>query len=339
MINDRYSRQMRFKGIGENGQHSLANKHVLIIGAGALGCAAADMLARAGVGKLTIVDRDYVEWSNLTRQHLYTEDDVLAVHAKAKAAEQRLAKVNSCISVEGIVQEFHSGNAEKLMEGVDLVMDATDNFHTRFLINDVSAKHSIPWIYGGCVEASGGAAFIDPEEPPCLQCLKDYIDTDGGSCDSLGIIGPAVQMTASYQTVLALQYLTGKIPNREWIYFNVWEGEHASISLDGLSDEECPSCSESASYPYLIQRKKMKTAVLCGRDTVQVRPIQPQDGMFENLRRRLSTRVSDWKANSHLISFSVDTYRFVLFKDGRALIHGVKDAEKAQLLYHKYIET
>ncbi|WP_281975170.1 ThiF family adenylyltransferase [Halobacillus litoralis] len=336
-MRDRYSRQQLFSAIGNEGQKLLSRKHVLIVGAGALGCANAEMLARAGVGKLTLIDRDYIEWSNLGRQQLYTEEDAAHTRPKAKAAEERLKAVNSEIVVEGIAEDFHAENAERLIQNVDIVLDGTDNFDTRFIINDVTAKHKVPWVYGGCLQSHGVALGIMPGETPCLQCLIEHVPQNGGTCDTVGIIGPAVQMTASYQTSECLKYLTGSPFSSRFIYFDVWEGEHSSINVTNLLDPQCLSCSEKAAYPYLQKEKGMQTAVLCGRDTIQVRPEESGTRSLQELNNNLAAVTTKRKENGELLIFEVEGVRFVVFKGGRTLIHGVHDVTKAKKLYHRYV--
>ena len=197
---ERYSRQILFAPIGEEGQKALMEKHVLIIGAGALGTANAEMLARAGVGKLTIIDRDYVEWSNLQRQQLYVEDDAENRLPKAIAIKNHLAQINSEVIVQAYVDDVTSSNIENWITGVDVIVDSTDNFETRLLINDVSLKHSIPWIYGGCVGSYGLSFTVIPNQTPCLHCLLKHIPFDGLTCDTVGVISPIVSMVTSHQT-------------------------------------------------------------------------------------------------------------------------------------------
>ncbi|MFC7321287.1 ThiF family adenylyltransferase [Halobacillus campisalis] len=336
-MEERYSRQELFSGIGSEGQALLAEKHVLIIGAGALGSANAEMLVRAGVGKITIVDRDYVEWSNLGRQQLYTEEDALTSLPKAKAAEQKLLAINSRVKIVGIAEEFHAENAEQLVESVDILIDGTDNFNTRFIINDVTCKLNVPWVYGGCLESHGTCLAILPGKTPCLKCLFDYLPQEGGTCDTLGIIGPAVQMTAAYQTAECLKFLTGQLMSPEMVYFDVWERQSSSVEVTKLLDPECSSCSSQADYPFLKKEKGLRTYMLCGRETVQVRPGQIEGFSLKALNDRIKQVTSEVRGNGELLIFQINHLRFVVFKDGRTLIHGISDTSEAQKLYQQYI--
>ncbi|WP_173916790.1 ThiF family adenylyltransferase [Halobacillus sp. Marseille-Q1614] len=336
-MESRYSRQELFSPIGQAGQEFLAEKHVLIVGAGALGSANAEMLARAGVSEISIIDRDYIEMSNLNRQQLYTEEDAYFSLAKAEAAKQRLRNINSEIKVNGIVAEFDSENAESVLEGADLVIDGTDNFSTRFLINDAAAKRKMPWIYGGCVKSHGVCLAILPGETPCLQCLMDVIPQEGETCDSVGIIGPAVQMTAAHQTTEALKILTNQEPSKEMLYFDVWGREYSSMIVSGLLNPDCASCSPQANYPYLRKQKGLRTAVLCGRDTVQVRPDASKPISLKDLAHRLKPVAQKVRENKELIVCYIEGVRFVVFKDGRTLIHGAADVAEARKMYQRFI--
>ncbi|RYI26896.1 thiazole biosynthesis adenylyltransferase ThiF [Bacillus infantis] len=339
-MNGRYSRQELFAPIGEEGQEKLSSKHVLIIGAGALGSGNAEVLVRAGVGKITIIDRDYVEWSNLQRQQLYTEEDAAGRVPKAIAAGRRLQSVNSSVQIESIVGDAGPVELEQLAEGVDLIMDSTDNFDTRMVINDIAAKYSIPWIYGACVGSYGiSTAFLPGGETPCLSCLLEQVPVGGATCDTAGIIAPAVGMAVAYQTAEALKILVGdfKSVRRKLVTFDLWENQFSAVSTSSLKKEDCPSCGVNAVYPYLAYENRMKTAVLCGRNTVQIRPgagvVISLDAAAEQLR--LAGGIVE--RNPFLLSFEKDGQRLVLFKDGRALVHGTKDIQEAKRVYHRYL--
>lgn len=206
-MNDRYSRQELFQPIGRAGQRKLGQKHVLIVGAGALGTANAEVLARAGVGKLTLADRDYVEWSNLQRQQLYTESDAEQRLPKAVALKKRLAAINSEIEIAAAVVDVTPVEIERLTNGVDLIVDGTDNFETRLILNDISQKRRIPWIYGACVASYGLSYTVLPGQTPCLQCVMERVPMGGETCDTAGVIAPAVQMVSAHQTSEALKIL------------------------------------------------------------------------------------------------------------------------------------
>ncbi len=332
---ERYSRQILFSSIGEEGQKKLLQSHVFIVGAGALGCASAEMLTRAGIGKITIIDRDYVDWSNLGRQQLYTEDDAEQKLPKAVAAKKHLQNINSDIEIEAIVGDF-SLDFEEDVQDADLIIDGTDNFETRFFINDLAMKYEIPWIHGAVVRSYGLSVSIIPEQTPCLHCLINTIPSDGMTCDTVGVISPAVQMVASYQTAEALKYLVSGQVSKHLVSFDVWTRKHSIVDVSKLKKDNCPSCGKNPSYPYLTGGNRLKTAVLCGRNTVQIRPHQKQNLSLKEITEHLRPVVRDFKANPYLISFQEGDLRIVLFRDGRALIHGTKEEEKAKTVYHRY---
>ncbi|MCM3442363.1 thiazole biosynthesis adenylyltransferase ThiF [Metabacillus halosaccharovorans] len=336
---ERYSRQILFSPIGEKGQEQIRKKHILVVGAGALGTANAEMIARAGIGKLTIVDRDYVEWSNLQRQQLYIEEDAQNRIPKAVAAKLHLKKINSEVEVHSYVEDVTSANIEELAEGVDLIIDATDNFETRLLINDVALKHEIPWIYGGCVGSYGLSFTIIPHETPCLHCLLKHIPFDGMTCDTVGVISPIVSMVASHQTSEALKLLVGDEENRrgKLVSFDLWKNQYSSINMDRLKNNACPTCGTNPVYPYLTAEMETKAAVLCGRDTVQIRPSETKQFSFAQVAERVKPLADAFLENPFLMSFTFGEHRIVLFKDGRALIHGTKDISEAKKIYHRYV--
>jgi sulfur carrier protein ThiS adenylyltransferase len=337
-MNDRYSRQILFHPIGEKGQTKLKQSHVLLIGAGALGTALAESLTRAGIGKITIVDRDYVEWSNLQRQQLYNENDAQDRIPKAIAAKKRLNAINSDVEVVSHIMDVTIEEMEDLLEGVDLILDATDNFDTRLLINDASQRANIPWIYGACVGSYGVSLTIIPGETPCLQCLLDTIPLGGMTCDTAGIISPAVQIVVAHQVTEALKLLTGnKEALRGSLYsFDLWLNQYSSISVDRLKKEACLSCGVNPSYPSLDPNNAMKTAILCGRNTVQIRPANQTTWNLEQLAISLKAH-GEVKSNEYLLSLLVDDHRLVFFADGRVLIHGTKDVHEAKRLYHQFV--
>lgn len=317
----------------------MGDKHVLVIGAGALGTGSAEMLVRAGIGKITIADRDYVELSNLQRQQLYTEEDAEQRTPKAVAAKERLASINSEVEIYSHVMDVSIAEMERLVEDVDLILDASDNFDIRMLINDISQKHRIPWIYGACVGSYGITYTIIPGETPCLNCLLESVPMGGATCDTVGIISPAVQMVLSFQISEALKILvedTFSLRNT-LVSFDLWKNQHSSINVDKIKKEDCPSCGSNRSYPYLSFSNQTKTAVLCGRDTVQIRPSQPIERDLENLAKVLSRQTGKISTNPYLLSFATEEHRLVVFKDGRVLIHGTKSIPEAKTLYHRYL--
>ncbi|KAB2440467.1 thiazole biosynthesis adenylyltransferase ThiF [Bacillus luti] len=337
-MNNRYSRQELFSPIGEEGQQKIREKHVLIIGAGALGSANAEMFVRAGVGTVTIVDRDYVDWSNLQRQQLYAESDVENNLPKAVAAKKRLEEINSEVRVEALVQDVTAEELEELITNVDVIIDATDNFETRFIVNDIAQKYSVPWIYGACVGSYGLSYTILPSKTPCLSCLLQSIPLGGATCDTAGIISPAVSLVVSHQVTETLKLLVEDYESLRdgLVSFDMWKNEYSCMNVQKLRKHNCPSCGENALYPYLNKENTSKTAVLCGRNTVQIRPPYKEDMDFERYKELLNDRVKDLNVNPYLLSFSVEEKRLVAFKDGRVLVHGTKDISEAKTIYHRY---
>lgn len=338
-MNERYSRQVLFPGIGKEGQEKINSKHVLIIGAGALGSGSAEILTRAGVGKLTIIDRDYVEASNLQRQQLYTEEDVAEKLPKAAAAEQRLRAINSDVEVRSLIGDATPPLLEELVAGVDLILDATDNFETRMAINDVSQKYNIPWIYGACVGSFGMSFAIIPGKTPCLNCLLRTIPLQGMTCDTGGIISPAVQMVVSHQTAEALKILVEdwEAVRASFVSFDLWRNQYTSLKMGKAKFAGCLSCGEERTYPYLDHENMTKTSVLCGRDTVQIRPPKQGEISLQQLAAQLSTLGYSVKGNPYLLSVEMEDERMVIFNDGRALIHGTKDLTHAKSIYQRIL--
>ncbi|SDJ68934.1 thiazole biosynthesis adenylyltransferase ThiF [Sediminibacillus albus] len=337
-MTNRYSRQELFAPIGKMGQAKIRKKHVLIIGAGALGTSSAESLVRAGIGKLTIVDRDYVEWSNLQRQQLYSEEDAAQKVPKAVAAENRLRQINSEVEIQSYIIDISVEEIEQLISGIDLIIDATDNFDIRMIINDVSQKFSIPWIYGACVGSYGLSYTILPGVTPCLHCLLETVPMGGATCETAGIINPAVQMVASYQLTEALKILVedDAALSNKLVSFDLWNNQQTAINVDKVKKEKCLSCGPEPTYPYLDYTNRTKTAVLCGRDTVQIRPSQRSEPDLEKYAALLSKQGRQVSMNPFLLSFMVEEYRLVLFLDGRVLVHGTSDISKARTIYHRY---
>ncbi|PEB52030.1 thiamine biosynthesis protein MoeB [Bacillus pseudomycoides] len=337
-MNSRYSRQELFSPIGEKGQQKISEKHVLIIGAGALGSANAEMLVRAGVGHVTIVDRDYIDWSNLQRQQLYCEEDVKNNLPKAVAAKRRLQAINSNVTIEAFVQDVTAEELEQLVTNVDVMIDATDNFEIRFIVNDISQKHAIPWIYGACIGSYGLSYTILPGKTPCLACLLQSIPLGGATCDTAGIISPAVSLVVSHQVTETLKMLVEDYEALRdgLVSFDVWKNEYSCMNVQRLRKHNCPSCGVEAIYPYLSQENTSKAAVLCGRNTVQIRPPYKEKLDFKQYKEILQGRVADLTVNPYLLSFSAEGKRLVAFQDGRVLVHGTKDTVEAKIIYRRY---
>lgn len=337
-MSERYSRQTLFPPIGKAGQEKISSKHVLMIGAGALGSGNAELLVRAGVGRLTIVDRDYVEASNLQRQQLYTEEDVAEKLPKAAAAEKRLKAINSEVKINAYIADATPEKLTELVEGVDLIIDATDNFETRMAINDISQKYNIPWIYGACVGSFGMSFSIIPGKTPCLNCLLKSVPLQGMTCDTGGIIGPAVQMVIAHQGAEALKILVEDwdAVRTSFVSFDLWRNQYSSMKLSKAKDPSCLSCGEQPEYPYLNAENMTKTTVLCGRDTVQIRPPHAQQLNLKDTAEKLQALGYEVKGNPYLVSVEMENNRMVIFQDGRALIHGTKDLAHARSIYQRF---
>ena len=335
----RYERQMRFAPIGETGQERLRSSRVLICGCGALGSVLANTLARAGVGHLRLVDRDFLEFNNLQRQVLYEEADVEAAIPKAIAAAEKLRRINSNITIEPHVVDVTAGNVLELVKNVDVILDGTDNFETRYLLNDVSVKQSIPWIYGGCIGAEGQSITILPGKTACLRCVMPEPPPPGATptCDTAGILGPAVNVVASYQASEAIKILSGNETaiSRNWTIFDLWENEHRQVSLESLSDRDCPTCQRNE-FPWLDGKYGVHSAVLCGRNSVQLSfPNQPAFGL-DTLEKQLEG-IGVVTRNRFLLRFHVDKYLVTVFSDGRAIVGGTEDLTEARAVYAKYV--
>jgi len=335
-MNERYSRQILFRPIGENGQQKIRKSHVLLIGCGALGSSNAENLVRAGIGKLKIVDRDYVELSNLQRQQLYTEEDVELNLPKAIAAKKRLEKINSEVEIEAFVMDASYSKLEKLVNDVDLIIDSTDNFDIRLILNDICQKFKIPWIYGSCVGSTGMTYTILPGETPCLNCLLDSIPVSGTTCDSVGVISPAVSFVAALQTTEALKLLVEDHSHlrSKLITFDLWNNYFQMINVERAKKEDCPSCGNKAVYPHLQYEAETKSEVLCGRNTVQIR--RNREVNLQELANALKN-IGKLKINDYLLSIEYQSFRLVFFRDGRTLIHGTNSVEKAKSIYYQLV--
>jgi len=334
----RYSRQERFAGIGPEGQARLRQAHVVVVGVGALGSVLAEQMCRAGVGRLTLVDRDFVEPSNLQRQSLFDEDDAAAGLPKAVAAEAHLRRLNSEVDVRGVIADVAADSAPELLEGASIVLDGTDNFETRFLVNDVCVRESIPWVYGACVGAYGLALLVRPHVTPCLRCVLEEMPPAGSgpTCDTAGVIAPIVHVVAGIQAAEALKLLAGREEalTRGLVAVDLWKGTFDVMDLSRRAPS-CPSCTEGR-YDYAEVGATGGSTVLCGRDAVQVRPPRGTKVDLPELARRLAG-VARVNANDYLVRMETDEAEMVVFGDGRAIVRGVQDAAQARSLYAKYV--
>jgi molybdopterin-synthase adenylyltransferase len=337
---ERYARQARYAPLGVEGQRRLLASRALIVGCGALGSVIANTLARAGVGHLRIVDRDFLELNNLQRQVLYDEDDVSAGIPKAIAAANKLARINSQITIEPLVTDVEPANVLELVAGVDVILDGTDNFETRMLLNDVAHHERIPWVYGGCLGAEGQTMTIVPAETACLRCLMHDAPPPGTTptCDTAGILGPIVNIVASLQANEAIKLLSGNRAaiNRSLSVIDIWENRIRQVNLDALAaGNDCPTCKRGE-FPWLRGERSSHSAVLCGRNAVQISPAGRAAVSLETLAAKLAG-VGLVTQNRYLLRLAVDDYLLTIFPDGRAIIGGTDDMATARTVYARYI--
>ena len=336
-MSSRYIRQETFYGIGKEGQEMLAEARVAIIGAGALGSMAANNLARAGVGFIRLIDRDFVEESNLQRQMLYEEADVDGVTPKAEAAMAHLKKINSTIRYEAVVADANASTIDSMLEDVDLILDGTDNFETRFLINEACQKHKRSWIYTG---TRGSVAmtknFVYEEDQPCLRCMMSYdIAKDSPTCTTEGILNSTTAIAASIQTTEAMKILTGAESVREeMLYYDLWENKMRLIPV--RKNPECPVCGYGQ-FSFYGKNTGMQAAELCGRDSVQIVPGREMKIDLEQFAEKMSV-LGTVKVNAFTLDFDDGSIGIKLFKNGRAIIKHVEDANRAKSIYTKYVE-
>jgi molybdopterin/thiamine biosynthesis adenylyltransferase len=338
---ERYSRQILFGEIGEVGQERLVQSSAVIVGCGALGTALANLLVRAGVGKLRIVDRDFVEPSNLQRQTLFEESDAQEALPKAVAAERRLRAINSGVSVEGVVADVSSKNAEELLRGYPLILDGTDNFETRFLLNDVAVHLDVPWIYAAVVASYGVTLTVRPGQTACLACALESESEDGprtmgteDTCDTVGVLGAAAGVIASIEAAEAIKLLTGKSESAggRLISFDVWSGRFQSVRV--ARNPECRACVRH-DFRYL-EGEAQPHLTMCGRDSVQIHERRRQLDLGA-LGKRIAPTVAEVRENGFLLRFRIPPYEMTVFADGRAIIKGTRDASIARSLYARYI--
>jgi len=339
---ERYHRQILFHGLGEEGQKRLLQSRVLICGCGALGTVLAETLTRAGVGYLRVVDRDFVELTNLQRQVLFDEQDIADQLPKSVAAARKLSRINSSITIEPIVTDIDHTNILSLAEGADLILDGTDNFETRFLINDASLETGIPWVYGGCIGSHGQTMTIFPNETACLRCLMDSVPPAGSvdTCDTAGILGPTVNIVASLEATSAIKILAGRRDAIEpsLLILDIWDGTFRKMSVADLRERaHCPACV-GGEREWLSGTQGSQTTVLCGRNAVQISSRQRQPVSFPELAARLNG-VGDVKYNQFLLRLNVpaEEIELTVFPDGRAIIRGTSDPATARGLYARYI--
>jgi adenylyltransferase/sulfurtransferase len=295
----------------------------------------AEVLCRAGTGRIRIIDRDFVESTNLQRQALFTEQDALELIPKAIAAKNHLKEINGEVEINSEIADL-SPETIHLLEGVDLIMDGTDNFHTRYLVNDFAWKNNVPWVYGACVGATGVACAFIPESFPCLRCLFEEEPPPGTAptCDTAGIIWPAVGTVVGYQIGAAFKILTGQAQPAELLHFDIWENHYRTVSLEKAKRSSCRTCG-SREFPALVPRSGYETS-LCGRDAVQLKPQQNVTVDLQELYSRWN-KIGECVQNPFLIKLILPENEIVLFPDGRAIIKGTVDPSRARDLYAKYV--
>ncbi len=338
MDSERYSRQILFPGIGTEGQQRLAQSHAVIIGCGALGAMHAEMLARAGVGRLRLVDRDFIEESNLHRQIMFEERDVEERLPKAVATAARISRINSEVLAEAVVKDVNYTNVEELIHDADVVLDGTDNFEARFLINDAAVKLDKPWVYGAAVSSYGVQMTIRPHITPCLRCVFPEMPAPGTSptCDTAGVILPIIATIASYQVSEALKILTGQIEklHGSLLQFDLWQNTFTRLKLHERT-KDCPAC-EQGRYDFLNARSGQFVTTLCGRNAVQISPSANAQIDFAKLAEQLRD-AGEVSYNRFLLKLKTGEHEITVFPDARSIIKGTDDPNVARSLYARYI--
>ena len=337
METERYARQTRFAGIGEAGQEALSKSSAVVVGCGALGSVSAELLARAGVGRLTLIDRDFVELSNLQRQTLFDERDAAEGVPKAIAAQRRLRQVNSAIKVLGVVDDLRPRNASELLAGAGVIVDATDNFETRYLINDFAVAHDVPWIYGAAVGSYGITMPVIPHVTACFRCI--YPESPAGAqptCETAGVLNTVTSIVGSLQASVALQILSGTraAVRRKMITVDVWTGPLREFDQPER-DADCPCCG-LGEYAWLDGRHHAPVS-LCGRDAVQIHAVAGKMDLAA-LRERLS-RFGEVRANEFALRFVQAPHEITVFADGRAIVKGTTDPAIARSFYARWISA
>jgi molybdopterin-synthase adenylyltransferase len=336
---ERYSRQILFTEMGEEGQMKLLKSKVVIVGVGALGTVIANHLVRSGVGTIRLIDRDVVEISNLQRQSLFNEEDAKFNLPKAVAAKNKLNLINSDVTIDAVIADLNIDNVEELLVGFDVILDGTDNFMTRFLINDVAVKYGIPWVHGAAVSSRGMFAVIKPGETPCYRCLFPHVPAGRGeTCDTIGVLSPITDIIGSFQAMEAMKILVGAKTNPNLEQMDIWDSSILQMDISEGNNPDCPTCVQRQ-FDFLDRASNLQETytTLCGRETVQIYFRNKQELDFTKLAEQLK-KSGKVTGNKFLLRFSPnEEIAIVLFKDGRVLIHGVNDIVAAKTLYSKYI--
>lgn len=338
---NRYARQVQFAPIGAEGQRRILESSVAVVGCGALGTVAAEILARSGVGALRLVDRDVVEWTNLQRQSLYDERNAVAADSKADAAARRLSQINSTIEVVPIVVDLTPDNIQATLGDVDLVIDASDNFAVRFLLNDWSLSTTTPWVHGGCVGATGQVRLFHGSGKPCFRCLVPEPPPAASvqTCDTAGVVGSATHLIASLQATEAIKWLSGDrgAIRDELLSIDLWSNRIREVRLDGLSGGSCPACADGR-FEFLDGSRAMsdRATLICGRDAVQI------SGETDR-KLDLAQAAARWgnlgrvQTTPFFVRLHLDDQTLTLFRDGRAVIEGTTDISEARVLYDRFV--
>ena len=337
---ERYSRQVFLQQIGEDRQRLLMNSTAVVIGCGALGTISSSYLVRAGIGQIRIIDRDFIEENNLQRQLLFDENDISENLPKAIAAQRKLQKTNSNVRVEGIVTDVNYSNIDELTKDADIIIDGTDNFETRFLINDYCVKSSVAWIYGACIGSRGVMMNIIPSKTPCLRCVFETMPQIGSfpTCDTAGVIGPIAGIIASFQVAEAIKILTGDYAsvNKNLLEIDVWETKLRQIDISDLKNiNNCPTC-KLHNYDFLEAEAGIMTTFLCGKNATQVISRSTGNIDLRKLEQRLGS-IADVSCNAFMLKFRVNDHSFTVFTGGSAIITGTADSSTAKGLYSKYL--
>src|SRR5271155_1995728 len=337
---EKYSRQILFAGIGEAGQQKLLASSAVLAGCGALGTVVANLLVRAGVGRLRIIDRDFVEPSNLQRQTLFEEADAREALPKAVAAERRLRAINSDVHVEGMVADLTAENCAELLSGFQLILDGTDNFQTRLLLNDAAISLGVPWIYAAAVGSYGVTMTIHPGESACLACLLESEEKSAAlgaeaTCDTAGVLNAAVGVVASLEAAEAIKLLAGRRDalHGRLVSCDVWSGKFQSIRV--ARNPNCRACARRE-FSYL-EGDSQPHITMCGRDSVQIHERSRRLDLDALSRRLAGASADEVRNNEFLLRFRVAPYELTVFADGRAIIKGTKDPAVARSLYARYI--
>lgn len=339
MLNSRYSRQALFDKIGTTGQKKIQDGSAVVIGCGALGTVIANNLARSGVGRIRIVDRDFVELDNLQRQILFDEDDAKNRTPKAVAAVEKLKKINSSIELESVVSDVNPKNVENLINGFNVVMDATDNIETRFLLNDACIKSGIPWIYGAAIGGYGMAMPIIPDKSPCFRCVIEEMPPPGNleTCDRSGVLNSVTSIVASLQTTFALKIFVeaDDVKTGELIFVDVWENTFQNISVNKKGD--CLTCVKHQ-FGFLEGKTTSWTTSLCGRNMVQIVPAEESNISLESLEKSLAI-AGEVSNNGFMLTLKLQNHELIIFPNGRVLVKGTNDESVARTLYARYVGT